>query len=214
MAAFISFVNFYMQANLKKIRQAAQEIVECQRILANTGHTVITELLRFSDDFFEWDPHPNDNVMDYNTGAQYYYHAHPKSKRGFKEHGHFHTFMKNEKPVDSETLPLTHIVAISMNAYGIPQGLFTVNHWVTDGIWEDAPTVESFLGNFLIDHAQPSWVVNRWINSMLRLYEPEIINLLKERDHIINTHIPKKKNIDILALFTDWATDRKNHLIL
>lgn len=186
--------------NLDQLIEAAEEVIECQRILANTGDNIVAEILRFSDNFVEWDHYPNDDVIDQTTGAQYYYHAHPNPKRGFTEHGHFHTFMKNKKSQEQDILPLTHIIAISMDVYGIPQALFTVNHWVTGGIWEDASIVESFLENFLIDHARPSWVVNRWVNSMLKLYQSEIITLIQERDISIKKFRKQHPNEDVFEM--------------
>lgn len=186
--------------NIDELLEAAEEVIECQRILANTGDNIVGEILRFSDNFVEWDHYPNDDVIDQATGAQYYYHAHSNPNRGFSEHGHFHTFMKNTKEAGPDVLPLTHIIAISMDVYGTPQALFTVNHWVTGGIWEDASIVESFLENFLIDHAKPSWVVNRWINAMLKLYQSEIIELIQERDFSIKKYQTQHPNQDIFEM--------------
>lgn len=191
-----------MQNNLSIDRfiEAAEEVIECQRILANTGDNIVSEILRFSDNFVEWDHYPSDDIFDQTSGAQYYYHAHSNPKRDFTEHGHFHTFMKNTKEKNPDILPLTHIIAISMDVYGAPQALFTVNHWVTGGVFENANVVESFLENFLIDHAKPSWVVNRWINAMLRLYQPEIIELIQERDLSIKKYRTQHPNEDIFEM--------------
>ena len=181
--------------DINQLIEAAEEVIECQRVLSNTDDNIVTELLRFADSFVEWDHYPSDDVIDQISGAQYYYHAHSNSKRGFTEHGHFHTFMKNTKKKSPDNLPLTHIIAISMDAYGAPQALFTVNHWVTGGIWENANVVKSFLDDFFIDHAKPSWVANRWINAMLKLYRSEIIELVQKRDLSIkkyNTQHPNK----------------------
>jgi hypothetical protein len=186
--------------NLQALINAAGEVIECQRVLANTQDNLVSDILRFSDNFVEWDHYPKDDVKDSSSGAQYYYHAHPNSKRGFTEHGHFHSFMKNKKNDNSEVLPLTHIIAISMDNHGIPQALFTVNHWVTGGVWEDADIVSTFLDDFLIDHAKPSWVVNRWITAMLKLYKTEIIKLVKERDLSIKKYQKEFPKGDVLEM--------------
>jgi hypothetical protein len=41
------------------------------------------------------------------------------------------------------------------------------------------------LDSFLIDHAQPSWPVNRWVSGMIRLFRPQIVSLLEARDAAI-----------------------------
>jgi hypothetical protein len=38
------------------------------------------------------------------------------------------------------------------------------------------------LDRFLIDHAQPSWPVNRWVSGMIRLFRPQIVALIEARD--------------------------------
>ena len=38
------------------------------------------------------------------------------------------------------------------------------------------------LDRFAIDHAQPSWPVNRWVGAMLRLYRPYVVALIAARD--------------------------------
>ncbi len=172
-----------MKTNFDEMLGLAEEVLECQRILANTNDNVVSDLLKRSDkEFIEWDHYPEDDVKDSISGGQYYYHAHQSPNRSFKEHGHFHIFMKNYDKNNPETLPLTHLIAISMNEFGVPQALFTVNHWITGGVWEDAFIVESFLDKFIIDHAQPSWATNRWINAMIKLYKPQIIDLVRQRD--------------------------------
>lgn len=87
-----------------------------------------------------------------------------------------------------------------MDDYGAPQALFTVNHWVTGGVWESATTVEAFLDKFIIDHAKPSWIVNRWVNSMLKLYKPEIIKLIRERDLVIADYRKEHSGQDVFEL--------------
>ena len=80
---------------------------------------------------------------------------------------------------------LSHLIAISMDAYGLPIGSFTVNRWVTGDAWYPAQDVIAMLDGFAIDHANPSWPVNRWIGSMLRLYRPQIEALVLARDQTL-----------------------------
>src|SRR3989304_3771732 len=92
---------------------------------------------------------PPDDVFGRDTPAHYYYHAH----RGMPgENGHFHTFLRapgmpdGANPVSysgGEPWPagdeaLSHLIAISMDAYGLPVRPFAVNRWVTAEAGDDA----------------------------------------------------------------------------
>jgi hypothetical protein len=61
-------------------------------------------------------------------------------------------------------------------------GQFTTNRWVTGKVWYTAESVISLLDRFEMDLALPSWPVNIWATSMLRLFRPQIETLLVERD--------------------------------
>ena len=182
------------------MRQAGEEILTCYRVLKKTGLNLVGEVLRDSltagQTFYELEHYPSDDVYDTDSHAQYYYHAH-RSEAG--EHGHFHTFLRprgmpaNVAPIEypaTDPWPqgdeaLSHLIAIAMDAYGYPTGLFTVNRWVTAEAWYPADQVIRMLDHFVIDHAFPSWPVNRWISAMFILYRPHMEALLLHRDRIV-----------------------------
>lgn len=181
---------------LHEMLAAGREAQECRRVLEKGGLNLVGEVLRGQGEFVEYDHYPEDDIYDEDTHAQYYYHAH----RGLTaEHGHFHTFLRrpgsliDAAPVDfpaTEPWPqgddaISHLIAISMDAYGWPIGLFTTNRWVTDETWFHARDVIRMLDHFRIDHANPSWPLNRWIGAMLTLYRPHIEALLIHRDAVI-----------------------------
>ena len=172
---------------------AGAEVKECLRVLGKADLNVVGECLRDQGTFYEFDHYPDGDVYDQETHAQYYYHAH----RGVAgEHGHFHTFLRSkgmpegvapvayagDEPWPEGDEVLTHFVSISMDRYGFPIGLFTTNRWVTGENWFAAPDVIRLLDRFVIDHAYPSWPVNRWITAMMVLFRPTIEALLRERD--------------------------------
>jgi hypothetical protein len=183
-------------AALRRMVEAGKVVLACQDVLAKSGDNVVNELLRDQGTFFEWEHYPKDDVFDRETQAQYYYHAHPPGERSFPEHGHFHTFLRpkgmpadtrplrlpNYKPPKDRNDALSHLVAISMDTGGRPVRLFTTNRWVTGETWYAAPDVIAMLDRFAVGHAQPSWPVNRWITALLRLFRPQIVALLGERD--------------------------------
>ena len=175
--------------------EAARDIAECYRVLEKGGSNVVAEILRTQDTFYEWNHYPDGDVYDRDSHGQYYYHAHPSPLRD-SEHGHFHTFLRAagmaegvrpaplpesvERPLGGDAL--SHLVAISMDRRGYPVRLFTTNRWVTGETWYDATDVAGMIDRFVIDHASPSWPTNRWISAMIRLFKPQILQLLEERD--------------------------------
>lgn len=82
------------RAELESMAAAGREVLECRRVLAKTGDTVVSEAVRAPAAFYEWDHYPAGDVYDPETHAQYFYHAHPPAQRAVSEHGHFHTFLR------------------------------------------------------------------------------------------------------------------------
>ncbi len=167
---------------------AGAEALECCRVLARGGLNLVGEVLRGQGAFVEYAHYPENDVYDADTHSQYYYHAHRAG-----EHGHFHTFLRvstgnregspaGDGPDSGEPV---HLIVISMDAYGWPIGLFATNHWVCGGAWRSAEEVIALLPRFRIDHAYPSWPVNRWIGAMMVLFQPHIEALLRHRDRVI-----------------------------
>lgn len=178
---------------------ARAEVLACHRALKKGGLNVVGEVLKGQGDFVEFDHYPSDDVFDHESHSQYYYHAHRgESEAG--EHGHFHLFLRAAgmpvgcRPIDyplaTDVWPtgneaLSHLVAISMDEWGMPIGLFCTNRWVTAEAWYPAEQVIVMLDHFSIDHASPNWVVNRWMTAMVRLFRPEIEFLLRQRDQVL-----------------------------
>lgn len=177
---------------------AAMELQRCQRALSKADLNVVGELLKGHDDFYEMNHYPDEDVYDRESHSQYYYHAH---REGGVEHGHFHTFVRAQgipsqlQPLDvpeaSEPLPggdnvIVHLIAVSMDAWGQPIGLFACNRWVTDETWYCADAVKHLLPIFSIDHAQPSWPTNLWLTALLQLFQPHIEALIEHRDQVVN----------------------------
>ena len=183
---------------LREMARAGDRILECYRVLRKRDANVVAEVLRGQGEFYEWDHYPKGDVYDHETHGQYYYHAHPADLRG-GEHGHFHTFVRPKgmpagvkpapladfKPPKDKNDALSHLVAISTNKAGYPVRLFTTNRWVTGETWYAAKDVIRLVDRFLMDLAYPSWPVNIWITEMLRLFRPQIEELLLARDRTV-----------------------------
>lgn len=179
---------------LRAMLMAGAEVMECYRVLSKADINLVSEVLRGQGEFIEYEHYPKDDVYDSDTGAQYYYHAH-RTESG--EHGHFHTFIRNPAVVLGKPALVrgeddsgaggetSHLIAISMDAYGYPIGLFATNRWVTGESWYGAADVIALIERFRIDHAYPSWPVNRWLGAMLVLFRPHVEALLRHRDAVI-----------------------------
>ncbi|MGI9303444.1 MAG: DUF6969 family protein [Gammaproteobacteria bacterium] len=195
------------RAQLERMQNAGAEIDECYRVLKKGGMNIVGECLKGQGTFYQNNHYPAGDVYDPETHAQYYYHNH----RGIDgEHGHFHTFLRQKGMPESATpVPydgdvewpagedaLSHLVAISMDRHGFPIGLFAVNRWVTGETWYTAKDVIDMIGRFDIDHAYPSWPVNRWITAMFILFEPQIAALLDQRDKVVTQWTREHADID------------------
>jgi hypothetical protein len=178
---------------------AGEKVLECARVLGNTGDNIVGELLHDVETFYEWNHYPEGDVFDPRSNAQYYYHAHPKEERP-GEHGHFHTFLRPKgmppgiepaplpdfEPPEGENDALSHLIAISCDKQGVPSKLFTTNRWVTGEVWYSAGDVCRMVNYFVIDHVRPSWAVNLWLSNMLILFRPQIRKLIIGRDQAVD----------------------------
>jgi len=207
---------------LKFMLAAGEEVVDWHRILTKTGDNVVGELLKNQGTFYEWNHYPKGDIYDFETHGQYFYHAHAKGSRS-GEHGHFHTFLRS-KGMPPGTAPvsydgdvewpsgddaLSHLIGIAMDKKGFPVALFSVNRWVTGEIWYTADHVTRMIGLFEIDHARPSWPVNRWVTAMLRMFRPQTIDLVGQRDEAVEKWRRKHPDRDV---FEDRELELTSHL--
>ena len=78
-------------AELEAMAVAGAQILECYRVLQKSNSNVVAEVIKDGGTFYEFDHYPKGDVYDNETHSQYFYHAHRP-----KEHGHFHTFLREE----------------------------------------------------------------------------------------------------------------------
>jgi hypothetical protein len=171
-----------MPADEDRVR-AAQEAVFCEQVLAKGGDNVLHATLREAP-VTAWTHYPPGDVFDPASGGQWYYHCHLPPAAA--EHGHFLCFARP----DGKEGPVHHLVAVGVDARGRLQRLFTVNHWVVGDTWLDADGSIALLDRFDIQMPQPSYLTNRWLTAILRLYEAEIAALIRGRDATLAAHRP------------------------
>ena len=184
---------------------------ECRAALAARGGSVIGEAVgNGAAGIVEWRHYPEGEVYDPATHVQYFYHRHSApddSGANAAEHGHFHLFLRGEgipagiaplllpeaavaNAPQRQSAPLKrgsrdevcHLVAIAVDGRGEPVRLFTTNRWVTGETWYRADDVIRMLDRFRIVSGSPSALLNRWLEAVVRLFQPEIAVLLRQRD--------------------------------
>lgn len=196
------------EATRSRLHQAGLQARAAIGALKQAGHNVVSAILADQGTFSEMNHYPEDDIYDPNSASQYYYHAHRED-----EHGHFHTFVRRKAMPDamrpapgfqrSEPLPpvkdeLAHLVCISMDAYGMPQGLFAVNRWVSDETWYSAEETIALINRFRIDGTYPHYAVNQWLTQFITLCRPQIEVLLHHRDAVIATRQAARPDVDVL----------------
>jgi hypothetical protein len=171
-------------------------------------------------DVLAYEHYPPGDIVDLRRGSQFYYHSH---RDGGTEHGHLHLFwhatasgrrryVGRERSRWLRTSP-SHLFAISLDARGLPLGLFTVNRWVTGGHWFDAATTLSFVDRFALGADVGHSHSIRWLTGFVRMYLPAIERLLLERDSRLSRRVDlvsalRDRRLEVLSQSSiDWAND-------
>jgi hypothetical protein len=152
----------------------SQQLYACLQEMAMQDTNAV--LLTLADaDVFESDRrYPEAGLVFGNGRWRSFYHCHQDGLRHENEHGHFHIF------TDVGNRQWAHVAALAIDVSGQPLQWFVVNRWVTDGPWLQR---EQFLLQIAssTDDRQDS-LVGRWLHAMLKLYQPELVKLLQQRD--------------------------------
>ncbi|CAN5693084.1 hypothetical protein BH11PSE12_BH11PSE12_20130 [soil metagenome] len=174
--------------------RAAGRLVASMQALTDQSVQVVQRVVD-GNDFIEWEHYPDNDVRDQRHASQYFYHAHPGLQRPFSappEHGHFHLFADAGKLGMRPANPgyaaaPAHLLAISMDATGVPNGFFIVNRWVTKGPWLSYAHCARALQQFQIQGRQGDKHVNRFLQALITLYQAPILALLQQREQIMQT---------------------------
>jgi len=172
---------------LTEMRRAGLEAKSWLSSCELSGRTILSELTKTTEPIPRRIHAPKEDVFDEKTSSQYYFHKHRGS-----EIGHFHLFLWTdhipglEKPLQvSPSGGFVHLIAITTDERGYPIRLFTTNQWVTGEDWRPAGEVGRLVQNFEISHGDPSWPANRSLTAFVRLFAPQIRQLIELRDERI-----------------------------
>lgn len=192
----------------KRRQAAAARLIGCYEGLARRNENLLQHVVG-NQTFEHWSRYPSPDHIDEHTGFQYYYHAHsPDDRPHRQENGHFHTFARLDhkaRPVQDWVIPATddipqgcepddasvHLVAISVDAQGLPFEIFTVNQWVTGDRWCTGASLANLAQAFRVDRAGPRLVAD-WLASFFTFYESEIQDLIVARDEHVRRLIATK----------------------
>jgi len=144
---------------------------------AQAGTSLAHAALAGARQFEELRHYPGNDVVDVETGTRFYYHAH---RHGVPEHGHFHLFAHGRAQGD-----FMHLAALSLDHHGQPQRWFSTNRWVTAGRWRPAGEMRAALQRFEVRTHGRLAPVASWLTAMVRLFNAELADLLRERDALM-----------------------------
>ena len=180
------------------MRQSANNLLSCYEYLSETNQHLLFPVLGTKTPR-QWEHYPEDDVIDRSAGYQYFYHSHSPEDRKNEEHGHFHLFArldsdKHEIEANTETKFLdklksepvrqsnkVNLLCISLDAKGLPISMSTVNRWVTSDHLLSWNSTLTLLKGFHI--STPGYeTVNQWLEAILGLFLPEIVDMLVQRD--------------------------------
>ncbi len=180
------------ETELRRMAAAGDAMIRAQRQLSKAGHNLVERVLEGGDvpkETMNPAQHfPAGDVFDYETGSQYYFHAHEDRS---DEYGHFHLFLREQAlPLGAEPVctagsgdtSIAHLVAVSMDRMGRPMSLFTTNAWVTSEDFYPATDLLKALSRFRVDHTHPCLAVNQWLTAAVQFFGPQIRELVTARD--------------------------------
>lgn len=179
---------------------AAQELASIQMRYAEMGRTLNQAALCGARDFIEWQHYPNNDMVDEQSGYEFYYHAHSADEMPNGEHGHFHVIKRHAKSFH-------HLIGIALDQKGLPTRLFTTNQWVTGEEMAESKLVIKSIKGFDMAIKGRMAPVGKWINALMQLFFAEIEALIKERDQKIAQLVADKGNRDLVL------NSREHHVL-
>ena len=149
--------------------------------------------------------YPLGDLVDPGSGTHCYYHCH----RADGEHGHLHLFRRPRS-----RRPLTHLIAISLDARGLPLALFSVNRWVSEDRWLPAASSLRLLDGVSLSGAGCDPHLDGWLVHFLRFYQPTLATVLQQRDRRLRQRATsleaalQARDLEIPSHCSiDWAAD-------
>ncbi len=182
---------------LHRTRSTGQRLLNTYAKLATRDEHLLHDLLA-GEPPRQWQHYPENDAIDADSGYQWFYHSHaPEDRPAAGEHGHFHLFARRllwsrrlQSKAERAFAELTglpddrvdtrHLLAIGMNAKGLPVSLFTVNSWVTGDLMLSAPGTERLLEQLRLRTGHAA--IDAVLECVVALCMDDIRALLSARD--------------------------------
>lgn len=192
---------------------------------ATEAHGALIQSWVQGADVIALEHYPQGGVVDTRRGAEFFYHSH---RADGAEHGHLHLFWhatrsgrrrylrraSDAKPRREWTRSApSHLLAIGLDARGLPLSVFSVNRWVTGGHWFDADTTLGMLRKFSVEGEGTYAHACAWLTAFVRLYEPVVARVLLARDRRLQARPElqaalEDRRLEVLSSARlDWAGD-------
>lgn len=206
-------------------RAARDALIAISEAMHRSGRVLMQRVLPTSGIARAWQHYPDRDIVDRQSGARVFYHAHPPDARADRDHGHFHFFLARAKmprriaplrapPAGRLPRPsVVHIAALSIDADGLPGAWFATNRWVTDEWLYPADAIIAQLHPGMFVHAPGDPLVNRWLGAALNCATPVLADLLDRRDRRLReqaidgedcaVEVIASQQWDLLALLND-----------
>jgi len=193
---------------LQRMQSAAHDLIHCLEDFAHRGEVPLAAVVRDTAAPCLWQHYQGSAAMP--LGEQphvlhYYYHSHGVTGALPREHGHYHLFAQLGAD-EGGTPRYTHIVAIGVDARGLPLRLFTTNRWVTDDTWLPAGQVLDLSDRVTSTTVSTTDPVERWLRAQLGIFAPQIAALLRHRDRRIERRMRGGRRPGLLE-------DRRMHVL-
>jgi hypothetical protein len=191
-------------------REAARCVALFQQVVARHG-SLVQAFVRGAP-VLAHEHYPPGDVIDARHGFQCFYHSH---RGGSVEHGHLHLFQRAAACARDGTPG--HLIAIGLDARGLPVSMFSVNQWVTGGAWRDARVTMAALDAARFDAARGHALAGRWLSVFLHLYLPVAQRVLLRRDALLQQQhargsswqrVRRDRSIEVISRSRiDWLGD-------
>jgi hypothetical protein len=169
-----------------RARAAADALIDCLHQFIGAGRVPLSAVLGDATPraWQHYQPAQAAEIDGRSGPLHYYYHAHSTSGARASEHGHFHLFA--HLGADGEGVArYTHLIAIGVDAHGMPIRLFTTNRWVTDETWLPAHELIALTKQVAASELTCDDPVDAWLRAQLGVFSPQISELLHHRDRRI-----------------------------
>ncbi len=180
------------------VRHAADALLALSARMAAEGRSLVERVVpREAGAFRQWTHYPEGDAIDPDSGARWFYHAHPPEERAEGEHGHFHLFLPRRLfdadsaragPDKADAVEVVHVVALGFDTDGLPTHWFSTAQWVTNEFQHDAEAIIARLDALALAGAgsgQGLEPVGEWLDLAARACRRDIEAVLRERDAVL-----------------------------